>query len=331
MHLKRYLENTVEEALEKARAELGAGALVLSARVVARPGWRGWLGAKGVEVTAAVDAPVSAVRPPGVPRRHETDPVGTKHAVVARLCASGLDRALAEDVYASLPVSWRRSASSIALERALAVLLEKMTVGEEAPARVEAFVGPPGAGKTTTVAKIAALARVRRRQRLGLVAADGFRVGAVEQLRLYADIIGGRFMVARTPDDVARAIDSARAPILVDTAGRPPEASAALFDVLASRPDVRTHLVLPAGTTPSDAERIFDGYRAARPTRVVLTKIDQTNSLAPLVGLLRERAIPVSYLADGQRVPDDLRAATGSLFAACVIGGTTTPAVETIQ
>ncbi len=330
MHLKRYLERTVEEGLQKARAELGAGALVLSVRVVARPGWRGWMGARCVEVTAAADRPVSAARPPEVRDRHERAG-GRREQLVARLCASGLDRAVAEEVWASLPIRWRRGASSIALQRALASRLEGITAGEEPPARVEAFVGPPGAGKTTTVAKIAALARVRGRQRLGLVAADGFRVGAVEQLRLYADIIGGRFTVARTPADVAQAIDAARAPVLVDTAGRSPEDSRGLFEVLASRPDVRTHLVLPAGTTPADAGRLFDGYRIARPARVVLTKLDQTTSLAPLVGLLRERAIPVSYLADGQDVPDDLRAATGSLLAACVINGAPARGAEAVQ
>lgn len=330
MHLKRYLERTVEEGLQKARAELGAAALVLSVRVVARPGWRGWAGARWVEVTAAADRPVSTARPPEVQDRHDRGR-GAREQMVARLCASGLDRAVAEEVWAALPIRWRRGASSIALQRALGGRLEGLTAGEEPPARVEAFVGPPGAGKTTTVAKIAALARVRGRQRLGLVAADGFRVGAVEQLRLYAEIIGGRFTVARTPADVAGAIDTTHAPVLVDTAGRSPEESRGLFEVLASRPDVRTHLVLPAGTTPADARRLFDGYRLARPTRVVLTKIDQTTSLAPLVGLLRERAIPVSYLADGQDVPDDLRAATGSLLAACVIGGAPVRAAEAVQ
>ena len=71
---------------------------------------------------------------------------------------------------------------------------------------VELFVGPPGAGKTTTIAKIAAQERARRGARLSLLAADGFRVGAVEQLRLYADIIGSPFAVARTPREIEQSL-----------------------------------------------------------------------------------------------------------------------------
>jgi flagellar biosynthesis protein FlhF len=83
---------------------------------------------------------------------------------------------------------------------------------------------------------------------------------------------------------------------------------------------VRTHLVLPAGTSIDGARRIFDGYAEARPSRLVLTRLDEAGSLSPLVGLLCERQIPVSYLGTGQRVPDDLIRATAELLAASVIG-----------
>ena len=149
--------------------------------------------------------------------------------------------------------------------------------GDEPYAPIEVFVGPPGVGKTTTIAKIAAQERARHGQRLALLAADGFRVGAIEQLRLYADILGSSFAVARTPDEFSRALDDAKRPLLVDTAGRSPsdDVSKDMFRVLATRNDVRTHLVIPASITAKAAERMFDRFADARPSRVVLTRLDE--------------------------------------------------------
>jgi len=154
------------------------------------------------------------------------------------------------------------------------------------------------------------------------VAADGFRIGAVEQLRMYAGIIGSPFKIARTGADLEDALRSPRTTVLVDTAGRSPKDPAArdLFRVLGSRRDVRTHLVMPADTTSASARRIFDAYAEANPTRLVLTKLDEAESLSPLVRLFRERHLLISYLGTGQRVPEDLNRATAQLLAASVLG-----------
>ncbi|MDP1569087.1 MAG: hypothetical protein Q8L86_03715 [Vicinamibacterales bacterium] len=243
-------------------------------------------------------------------------------AIIAQLCAAGLDRALAAEVAEALPARTRRTASLAALRKALSDRLAPLAAGAEAHAPIEVFVGPPGAGKTTTVAKIAAQNRARRGSRLSLLAADGYRVGAVEQLRLYAEIIGAPFSVARTAADLEAAVSGLRRPVLVDTAGRSPsdQATQALFDVLAGRPDVRTHLVIPAGSSIREATRIIDRYAGARPDRVVLTKVDEADTWTGLIPLLRERGLALSYLGTGQAVPDDLTRVTPSLVAASVLG-----------
>lgn len=243
---------------------------------------------------------------------------------IARLRAAGLDEALAAEVAGAMPVSKLRVPSPAAIRAALADRLASLAAGPEAPAAVEVFVGPPGGGKTTTVAKLAAQARALRGTRLGLVAADGFRVGAVEQLRLYADIIGTSFDVARTPDEFDRVRTRHRRPILVDTAGRSRDggggAADALIEHLGKRSDVRTHLVLPAGTSPTMAERLVDAYAHGEPDRVVLTKLDDVDSVSPLLGVLRARGLRVSYVGTGQRVPEDLECATAPFLAASVLG-----------
>jgi len=313
---------TVREALELVRQELGPRALILSTRLVPRRGVRGWLGAREVEVTAATDHEVSAVRTPAQRNRHAADLAAADDPVVARLCAGGLAPDFAGEVAATLPAASRRGASFASLRGALATRLAALAAGDEPYARVEVFVGAPGVGKTTTVAKIAAQERARRGRRLEMIAADGYRVGAVEQLRLYSNIIGASFTVARTVSDLERALDQSRGPVLVDTAGRSPDDAPVreLFAALAGREGVRTHLVIPASSSARSVQRMFDGYRSASPQRVVLTRIDETESLSPLVGVLREQRVPISYLCMGQRVPEDLERATAPLLAACVLG-----------
>ena len=155
MHLKRYRGTTVRDALAAARADLGPAALVLSTRLVPAHGLSGWLGQRVVEVTAALDRKVSETRTPEATTptldRRAAAPAAPSaaDAIAALLAATGLDQVLAAEVDGRVP------------------------------APIEVFVGPPGAGKTTTIAKIAAQQRARRGARLGLVAADGFRVGAV--------------------------------------------------------------------------------------------------------------------------------------------------------
>jgi flagellar biosynthesis protein FlhF len=361
MHLKRYRSATVREALALARHELGPDALVLSTRLVPLRGLRGWLGGREVELTAAHDSVMSGSRPSarsadmptqlaaaqmaaatklaGPDPRHdarlesrlkdleddEMPPLvkdASSEAMIARLCATGLHRELAERIVANLPKLHRRNGSIATLEKTVADEMGTFAAGEEPYAAVEVFVGPPGAGKTTTIAKIAAQERARKGAKLNLLAADGFRVGAVEQLRLYADIIGSSFSVARTPAEIERTILTTRGTVLVDTAGRSvrdPRAQE-VVSMLAGLPGVRTHLVVPAASSVRDLRRVLDTYGDKSPNRVVLTRVDETDSVSPLLHFLEEHDLKISYLGTGQRVPEDLERATPARLAAHVLG-----------
>jgi flagellar biosynthesis protein FlhF len=319
MHLKRFRRETVKEALRAVREELGPDALILSTRAVAAPGVTGWFGRRVVEVTAAAERPQVSV-PRHVPAARPAD--RSADEITARLQAAGLDGALARDVAAALPARRRRGATPDLIRQTLEAQLAPLSAADADYAPIEVFVGPPGVGKTTTIAKLAAQERAGRGRRLGLLSADGFRVGAVEQLRLYADILGTPLAVARTPYELADALDAAKRPLLLDTAGRSPsdDVSREMLRVLAGRKGVRTHLVLAAGTPPGTARKVLDRFEDARPSRVVVTKLDEAESLGPLVNILRERALPISYLGTGQRVPEDLQRASASAIAAWVAG-----------
>jgi flagellar biosynthesis protein FlhF len=319
MYLKTYRGTSVRELLALARVELGPDALVLSTRLVSAGGWRGLVGSRVVELVAATERPVSENRPVEQPHRHVPLP---DDEIVARLCASGIDRDLAVEVAQAIPTGRRRDTSAGHVRRVLGDALAPLAAGDESYQPVEVFVGPPGVGKTTTIAKIAAQERAKHGRRLTLVSADGYRVGAVEQLRLYAEIVGSPFKVARTAGDLERVLTSTTGPVLVDTAGRSPNDVVArdLFTLLRSRKDVRTHLVVPASSGVADLTRTIDQYQIAQPHRITFSRLDEAETLSPMVGILRSYQLPVSYLGTGQRVPEDLDRATGAMLADLVLG-----------
>ncbi len=337
MHVKRFYQPTVREALAEVRAQLGPDALVLSTELVPAPGWRGWLGRRIVRLTAAAERPgavaeaaapsapeapaLSAPRTPMTPRRHRSPDDSARAGVIARLVAAGMDTSLAESVAARMTDAECRGGSDKALRRALAAALEPFSGAPADYERCEVFVGPPGVGKTTTIAKIAAQERVRHRRALNLVSADGFRAGAIEQLRSYAEVLTVPFRAARTADELQQALAHARNPILVDTPGRSASDNEAtgMFDVLCRRRHVRTHLVLAADTSVSTARRVFDRYAPLSPSRVVITKLDECDSITPLLTVIREQGLPVSYLTTGQRIPEDLWRATPASLAAALL------------
>ncbi len=326
MDFKRYRTETVQDALRQARGDLGRDAMILGIRNVRAAGMRGLFGARAVEVTASAGrTPVSGSRQSvASPAISASARQGREAAeLAARLEAGGVDMALAVELarrhIASAP---GRGRSMEALAKSLAEALAPLAATDENYALVEMFVGPPGAGKTTTIAKIAAQERARGGQAPALVSADGFRVGAVEQLRLYADILGTPFTAARTPAEVAQAVSAQSRPILLDTAGRSPsdQASRELFHTMARRRGVRTHLVVAASSGREGLRLAFEHFAEARPTRVVITKLDEAGSIAPLLALLKERGLPVSYLGTGQRVPEHLDVASGAALAGWVTG-----------
>lgn len=355
MHVKRFYNSTVREALSAARAELGPDALVLSTELVAAPGWRGWVGRRVVALTAATEREVSVRRTVAPFRRHEDQDHdveavtrefaranardirndwsempqaarGDKHeaarkGVVARLTACGIETSIAQAAAAQLTPAECRNLTEEVLARVLESALAPLATPDKNQARVEVFVGPPGVGKTTTIAKIAAQSRASQGPAIGMIAADGFRAGAVEHLRSYAAIIGAPFRIARTADELDRTIDASRHAVLVDTAGRSPRDGGFndLLAVLDRKKQVRTHLVMAADTSPAAARKVIDRYAPAHPTRVVITKLDEAESVAPLLGVIRERQMRVSYLANGQRVPEDLERASPAWLASALI------------
>lgn len=196
---------------------------------------------------------------------------------------------------------------------------------QPAEGRVVALVGPTGVGKTTTVAKLAAHFRLREKNSVGLVTVDNYRVAAVDQLRTYAEIMGLPMEIACTPHDVRQAIDrlSGLDLILMDTAGRSPFDDLRIQELrsmLAEAQADDVHLVLSGAASTDCAGKTAKRFGDAGATAVLLTKLDEVGRLGGLLRLLRNCPLPLSYVSDGQDVPDDIEVADASKLTRRILG-----------
>ncbi|MRR05584.1 MAG: flagellar biosynthesis protein FlhF [Deltaproteobacteria bacterium] len=191
--------------------------------------------------------------------------------------------------------------------------------------KIVALVGPTGVGKTTTIAKLAALYTVGRKAKIALVTIDTFRVGAVEQLKTYSRIMGVPLEVASTPKDLEKALaaHTDKDLILIDTVGRSPkdkETIEGLRSMLDSSFTIETHLCVAATTRERELRGIVESFKALPISRLLFTKLDESSSFGSIVNLQIENKLPLSYFTRGQRVPEDIEPASGKKVAELILG-----------
>jgi flagellar biosynthesis protein FlhF len=227
------------------------------------------------------------------------------------LAHSILDRVRAEGV----PATHDRLRLAVSAELAGRFTCESQLGTPVAGPRIVALVGPCGAGKTTTLVKLAARFGFSTRRPTHILCADTQRIGASEQLRSCAAILGVAFQVVESARALEQTLEELRHKdlILIDTPGHGPhdiDASADLAAMLSSRDDIDTHLVLSASMRSADLSRVVDRFEVFRPRKLLFTRLDETVSYGPLVNEAVRTAKAVSFLAAGQRIPEDLEPAT---------------------
>jgi flagellar biosynthesis protein FlhF len=190
--------------------------------------------------------------------------------------------------------------------------------------RLAALVGPTGVGKTTTIAKLAANYRLKEKCRVGLITVDTYRIAAVEQLRTYADIIDLPMHVVSTPREMRETVERMRHLdlILLDTAGRSPKDEVRIQELKVFLNEAgadEVHLVLSSVSAARTLEQTAERFGVVGATALILTKLDEASGLGNVLSVLRSSGLPLSYLTDGQNVPDDIKVADAHGLARLIL------------
>lgn len=191
--------------------------------------------------------------------------------------------------------------------------------------RVVALIGPTGVGKTTTLAKLAAHYVLQEQKQVALIAADTFRVAAVDQLRTYAEILGVPIEVVYETSEIPGALARTASAeiVLVDTAGRSHKNTAHMDELrqyLGALQADEVHLVLSLTSSERDAQAMVEGYWPYGFDRFLFTKWDESASPGLIYHLVQRYRRPLSFVTTGQSVPEDIVTASPVRIAEAILG-----------
>jgi flagellar biosynthesis protein FlhF len=330
MRVRKFEGATMRDAIAKVKAELGDQAVIISTRQVRR----GLLGT-AVEISAAIDTDdVERAPPPSFDGPSSSGPAPLSSAQAAQevekqlgplrselrslralVRTSGESRGTTE-LRAEL-VALRRIVEEIHKPKLPAAAITRpraSTAAYDAPltasstAHIVMLVGPTGVGKTTTIAKLAARAALIDGRRVGVVTLDNYRVGGIDQIRTFTDLIGVPLQVADNPAQLGNLIDPANDLTLIDTAGRSPRDRAAIDELALHIEglDIEVHLVVPGGASAAQIDELVQRYSGLAPARLLFTKLDESQD-APELALAPARTrLPITWVTTGQAVPEDI-------------------------
>jgi len=187
------------------------------------------------------------------------------------------------------------------------------------------LVGPTGVGKTTTIAKLAGRLALTQGKKVGLITVDTYRIGAVEQLKTYADIMNIPFEVVYSVNDMEKALESMSEceVVLIDTTGRSSKNRMQISELRTFVEKVGTKnvsLVLSATTKNKDIKYIIEGYQVLNYNSIIVTKLDETSTYGSILNILESAKVPLSFVSTGQNVPDDIKELSTDNVVSLVLG-----------
>ncbi|GAV26174.1 flagellar biosynthesis regulator FlhF [Carboxydothermus islandicus] len=342
MKIKKYTARDMAEALQMIKFDLGPEAMILESRKVRQPGILGFFKPPVLEVLAAVDEEAK-------PRKEAVKETFEVKKDLAELKLMVKDLARVTGTETGNFARWRERLLKLELAPDIVeqILLELQDFLEEmAPEEthgvervkeylinlikpyydnihdfpLKALIGPTGVGKTTTLAKIAGRLAIHEEKPIRFITLDTFRVGAVEQLKIYGKYLGTTVKVAGSPMELWRAVQKQNEgeTIFIDTAGRPSKKQnqiqelAGFLEAVKKEKDI--YLVISATVKPEDAEKIAKDFSPCGFNKFIVTKIDETDKFGVLINLIVKFKKPIVYLGVGQNVPDDLISATPEII-----------------
>lgn len=396
MIIKKFQGSSEEEAVKKAKDELGKDAVIMNVKAVKHKGFKRLFQKDYVEITAAVDEGSSAAKEPSVKTvaraadlHSESGKVQSRPEVISPMTeqrvSEGKTSAIEErlDNLAQMLERQMQEAESRAeeentivdqnsqmidlvfeqllnnevieenakeimneidnpdkklqLDDLLAGVYQKIVLKlgqmktielDEDKPKVVFFIGPTGVGKTTTIAKLASKFKLEHKCKLAIVAADTYRIAAVEQIRTYANILSVPVEVIYKAEEMQEIIEKYKDYdlIFVDTAGRShknEEQQEDLKKLLDAAKDYNQEIYLVVSTTTKykDLVRITQTYSDISNYRLLFTKIDETAALGNILNIRMLTNRPLSYTTFGQNVPDDIEITDAQFIAKHLLGG----------
>lgn len=248
------------------------------------------------------------------------------------LIINGLDKRLALNLVKSAAFELgddRAQNPDDLLDQIAAEIMRQTEISTPLPAKggassLIALVGPTGVGKTTTIAKIASDALLRRGLKVGMINLDSYKVAAFDQLGTYAKILNVPFRSVATADELKTAIHDFRSLdlVLIDTTGRSqrdPESLKEMQNILQSVPEIRTQVVLSATTRDGELYDMASRFAIFRPLGIIVSKLDEATIYGSIFNVSQKAKLPLLYFTTGQRVPEDIEEATPERVAALVL------------
>jgi flagellar biosynthesis protein FlhF len=265
----------------------------------------------------------------------EVNPDSWIDQAYGELTSVGLGEVLATAIIENASAAWRsmpRSANQAAFRRVLvATIVNELafvplaTTSADVPP-VVVLAGPPGAGKTTTLIKIALQEFRKRRDPVRIISVDPHHPSGHEKIRALASKVGASFAAADTVNELRSALQdfSRTGPLLIDTPGYAPAEREALRELAESLAEVRprqTHLVLPAWMSKQALAEIHHQYAPFSADALLFTQLDETDWYGAMIASALETEKPLSFFACGQNISQDLGVATpAELFGALYLG-----------
>lgn len=352
----------MQEATKRIRKDLGSDAIIISTRRVRQKGIRGFFLPRLFEVTATVDKKendnpllkkttsfdnsnnetdtdeIKALISQAINKHYETNEsigsdnnINNNHSLkrfYQKLIDSDVEQAIADKFLEEIDKNF--SGQKLSENQLNSLFEDKINryikaMNFNGQKHVFCFVGPTGVGKTTTLAKLAAYYLVHQEKKVGLITIDNYRIGAVEQLKTYAQLMDIPIEAVMSPQGLREAVNKMDDMdiIMIDTAGRNSKNTfqvGELQSFLKVMPEPTVFLVLSVTTKSSDLANIVNNFQPTNYNALIFTKLDETSTYGNMLNVAYHTSLPVAFLATGQKVPEDLELPTEEQLANLILG-----------
>ncbi len=338
MQTNLYRAKSINEATAKIRNSLGPDAMIVSTKrlneggandifeICAMPGesdisgkFSDPLSKVNAQLTRLKDLLFLLNRPDPSMDNLMMNPVAL--SIYAKLIREGIDEPLAKHILkesGTLKNNFKNNADIVkkkVIKKLMQIIDVKDPFETKANSRIiAAFIGTTGVGKTTTIAKLAAQLMLNAGKKVGLISIDTYRIGAIEQLKTYASILGIPCFHAFKKKDLLFALRKLEASdvILIDTAGRSQYDNIRIEELktmLAGDLPISSHLLLNVGIKQSEMVKTAISFNPLNYQTYIFTKIDEAEQFGSVINQITKLKLPISYITTGQNVPGDIERA----------------------